>query len=220
MLSDPRQARAAGVHPRPTPPQAVVFDLGGVLIDWNPRYVYRDMGGSEAEIEHFLAHVAPPSWNEQMDAGRPFAEAVAERIADHPGHADWLRAYHERWEDMLGGPMPETVAVLADLRARAVPLYALTNWSAETFPTALRLYDFLGWFAGIVVSGEKKVVKPDPAIFDHLRTDFGVEPEGSVFIDDNLLNVEAARRLGFHGIHFQDAAALRAELEALGLLPG
>ncbi len=196
----------------------VVFDLGGVLIDWNPRYVYRDMGGSEGEIEHFLAHVAPSWWNEQMDAGRPFADAVAERVAEFPEHAVWLRAYHERWEDMLGGPMPESVAVLADLRARETPLYALTNWSAETFPTARRLYDFLGWFEGIVVSGEKGVVKPDPAIFDHLRMDFGVEPEGAVFIDDNLPNVEAARQLGFHGIHFQNAAALRAELKALGLL--
>lgn len=196
----------------------VVFDLGGVLIDWNPRYVYRDMGGSEDEIEHFLTHVATPEWNGQMDAGRLFADAVAERTQAFPEHAAWLRAYHTRWEDMLGGPMPDSVAILTELRDRGTPLYALTNWSTETFPTALKRYDFLSWFKGIVVSGEVRKIKPDPEIFAHLESNFGIEPADAVFIDDSLPNVEAARRLGFHGVHFQGADALRDELAALGLL--
>ena len=196
----------------------VVFDLGGVLIDWNPRYVYRDMGGEEEEIEHFLAHVATAEWNGQMDAGRPFAEAVTERIGAFPEHEAWLRAYHERWEDMLGGPIDASVAILKELKEKGTPLYALTNWSAETFPTARQLYDFLGLFDGIVVSGEVKKIKPDAEIFHHLVDDFGVEPERAVFIDDNLSNVEAARTLGFYGIHFEGADALRDELEGLSLL--
>lgn len=196
----------------------VVFDLGGVLIDWNPRYVYRDMGGSEEEIEHFLANVATSEWNGQMDAGRLFAEAVAERIGMFPEHEAWLRAYHEQWEDMLGGPIDESVAILGELKEKETPLYALTNWSAETFPTALQLYDFLGWFDGIVVSGRVKKIKPDSAIYHHLTDDFDVHPQDAVFIDDNLPNVEAARELGFYGIHFQGAEGLRSELEALGLL--
>ena len=196
----------------------VVFDLGGVLIDWDPRYVYRDMGGEEAEIERFLATVATSEWNGQMDAGRPFAEAVAERIEAFPEHEAWLRAYHERWEDMLGGPIDASVAILKELKENETPLYALTNWSAETFPTALRLYDFLGLFEGIVVSGQVQKIKPNAEIFHHLVDDFDVRPADAVFIDDNLPNVEASRRLGFHGIHFQGADALRTELEELGFL--
>lgn len=196
----------------------VVFDLGGVLIDWNPRYVYRDMGGEEEEIEHFLANVATSEWNGQMDAGRPFVEAVTERIGAFPEHEAWLRAYHERWEDMLGGPIDASVAILKELKEQGTPLYALTNWSAETFPTARRLYDFLGWFDGIIVSGEVRKIKPSPEIFHHLIDDFGVQPADAVFVDDNLPNVEAARALGFYGIHFEGADALRSELERLGLL--
>ncbi len=203
----------------PSARTVVVFDLGGVLIDWNPRYVYRDLGGSESDIEHFLAHVATPEWNGQMDEGKPFAQAVEERIRDFPDHADWLRAYHARWEDMLGGPIGGTVEILDALRQRGTPLYALTNWSAETFPRARARYDFLAWFRGIVVSGEVEKIKPDPAIFAHLTSDFGIEPAHAVFIDDNRDNVETARGLGFHAIHFTTPDALRADLAALGLLP-
>lgn len=196
----------------------VVFDLGGVLIDWNPRYVYRALGGDDATIEHFLQHVATPEWNGQMDAGRPFAQAVEERIEAFPDHAEWLRLYHTRWEDMLGGPIEGTVEILRALHEQGTPLYALTNWSAETFPRARALYDFLGLFRGIVVSGEVRKIKPDPAIFAHLTSDFGIQPSQSVFIDDNRDNVEVARRLGFHALHFTDPETLRADLRAAGLL--
>ena len=200
------------------PLTTVVFDLGGVLIDWDPRRAYRMMGGAEDEIEHFLAHVATSEWNHQFDAGRPFADGIAERSAQFPEHAEWLEAWWSRWPDMLVGAREETVAVLDDLRGRGGPLYALTNWSAETFPIARERFEFLSWFDGVVVSGEVEKAKPDPAIFGHLERDFGVRPEGAVFIDDVAENVGAARSVGLHGIHYTGAAPLRHELAKLGLL--
>lgn len=199
-------------------PATVVFDLGGVLIDWDPRRAYRMMGGTEAEIDHFLEHVATSEWNHEFDAGRPFAEGIAERTERFPQHAEWLAAWWSRWPDMLAGAKDDTVDVLRDLRERGGPLYALTNWSAETFPIARDRYDFLDWFDGVVVSGEVEVAKPDPAIYELLVATHGVRPEDAVFVDDLEANVEAARALGFHGIHFQGAEPLREELERLGLL--
>ena len=199
-------------------PTTVVFDLGGVLIDWDPRYAYRQLGGTEAEIEHFLAEVATSDWNHQFDAGRPFAEGIAERKARFPEHAEWLDAWWSKWPDMLGGPVDGTVDVLAELREVGVPLYALTNWSAETFPMARERFDFLGWFRGIVVSGEVEKAKPDADIFGHLTDDFGIDPADAVFIDDSLPNVETARRLGFHGVHFTSPGNLRQQLADLNLL--
>lgn len=196
----------------------VVFDLGGVLIDWDPRYVYRAMGGTEAEIDHFLEHVAVSEWNRQMDAGKPFAQAIAERKETFPEHGEWLEAWWSRWPDMLGGPIHGTVDVLADLHERGTPLYALTNWSAETFPIARERFDFLGWFDGIVVSGEIQKAKPDAAIYRHLADDFGIALPEAVFIDDVPANVEAARSVGLHGLLFEGPEALRRDLEALGLL--
>lgn len=200
------------------PPSTVVFDLGAVLIDWDPRYAYRAMGGTEAEIDHFLAHVATSEWNRQFDAGRPFAEGIAERTAQFPEHAAWLEAWWSRWPDMLGGPIHGTVGILAELRAQETPLFALTDWSAETFPIARQRFGFLGWFDGIVVSGEEGVTKPDPAIYGHLTTDHGVDPAATVFIDDKPGNVAAAEALGFTGLVFSDPATLRRDLTALDLL--
>ncbi len=197
-------------------PSTVVFDLGGVLIDWDPRYAYRRLGGTDEQIEHFLEHVAVSEWNRQMDGGKPFAQAIAERKADFPEHADWLEAWWTEWPAMLGGPIEGTVQILRELKAAGTPLYALTNWSAETFPIAQERFDFLGWFRGIVVSGEVEKTKPDADIFAHLSDDFGIEPSDAVFTDDSLPNVEAARRLGFHGVHFTGPEALRRSLEALG----
>ncbi len=199
------------------PPTTVVFDLGGVLIDWDPRYAYRQMGGMEAEIEHFLEHVATSEWNHQFDAGRPFAEGIAERKERFPEYAAWIEAWWDRWPDMLGGAIDGTVALLRELKDAGTPLYALTNWSAETFPIARERFDFLGWFDGVVVSGEVRKAKPDADIFGHLVDDFGVVPAQAVFIDDSPANVETARRLGFHGIDFTTPAALRADLARLGL---
>lgn len=201
-------------------PTTVVFDLGGVLIDWDPRYAYRQMGGTEAEIEHFLEHVATSEWNHQFDAGRPFADGIAEWRARFPEHADWIEAWWSRWPDMLGGAIAETVEILGELRAAGVPLYALTNWSAETFPIARERFDFLGWFEGIVVSGEVEMAKPDTEIFEHLMDRFEIDPGDAVFIDDSLPNVRTADELGFHALPFTDPAALRRDLARLGLLPG
>jgi 2-haloacid dehalogenase len=143
----------------------VVFDLGGVLIDWNPRHLYRRLFDDEAAMERFLAEVCTQQWNEQQDAGRSWGEAVATLSARYPQHAGLIQAYRARWEEMLGGPMAPSVAVLDELRGRSLRLYALTHWSHETIPVAWERYDFLHWFAGVMVSGEERLTKPDPAIF-------------------------------------------------------
>ncbi len=201
----------------PHAPSVVVFDLGGVLIDWNPRYLYRTVFGDEAEMEQFLAQICSPAWNARQDAGRPWDEAVAELSARHPSHAAQIAMYRDRWEQTLGEAIAPTVEVLRDLHAQGVRLYALTNWSQETFPVALGRFPFLAWFAGILVSGEEGLIKPDPAIYRRLLERFDIDPQAAVFIDDSLPNVEAARQLGLHGIHFHDASALRRALVALGL---
>ncbi len=196
----------------------VVFDLGGVLIDWNPRHLYRALIPDEARREHFLAEVCPQSWNERQDAGRSLAEATAERIARFPEHAELIAAYYGRWEEMLGGAIAETVALLEALHRRGVPLYALTNWSAETFPVGRRRFGFLERFRGIVVSGEERVIKPDAAIFRVLCERYALTPQCCLFIDDNPANVEAAAALGFAAHRFTDGDGLRSRLNELSLL--
>jgi 2-haloacid dehalogenase len=202
----------------PTTPTTVIFDLGAVLIDWNPRYLYRSLIDDPAEMERFLAEVTTQAWNHEQDRGRRWADAVAELVERHPAHAELIRAYHERWPEMLGEQLHETVDLLAELRDAGVALYALTNWSAETWPIAVDRYPFLAWFRGIVVSGEVGVAKPDAGIYEVLGERYGVVPAESVFIDDQPANVEAARRLGFRAIRFTDAASARRELVVLGLL--
>jgi 2-haloacid dehalogenase len=199
---------------------AVVFDLGGVLIDWDPRYLYRKLLADEAAVEEFLATVCTPEWNAEQDRGRPFAEAVAELVERHPAHAAAIAAYHERWTEMLGGEVPGTVAVLAELRAAGVPLYALSNWSAETFRLTRGRFPFLEWFDGLVVSGEERVTKPDRRIFELLIERFGLVPAATVFVDDSPANVAAARDLGIDAVRFRDADGLRRDLAARGLLDG
>ena len=199
-------------------PTHVIFDLGGVLIDWDPRRAYRQLGGTEDEIGHFLERVATSAWNHQFDAGRPFAEGIAERKAQFPDHADWLAAWLSAWPEMLVGAKDETVAILAELKARGTPVTALTNWSAETFPIARARFPFLDTFEHVTVSGAVGLAKPDPAIFHRHAADAGVEPAEALFIDDTAANVEVARQLGFHAHAFTTAAALRDELSAYDLL--
>jgi 2-haloacid dehalogenase len=203
---------------RPDRPTAVVFDLGGVLIDWNPRHLYHSLFDDEAEMERFLAEVATPAWNHEQDRGRPFAEAIAELTREHPDRADLIAAYWDRWPEMLGDAFHETVDIVADLRATDVRLFALTNWSAETFPFAAPRYPFLDWFEAVIVSGDVKLVKPDPAIFRLLVERHRLEPSRTILIDDTLANVRAAAALGFRAIRFTDAATLRRNLVAIGLL--
>jgi 2-haloacid dehalogenase len=200
--------------------EAVVFDLGGVLIDWNPRYLYRQLfDGDDAAMEAFLTEITTQEWNARQDGGRTWAEAVAELSERHPEQRDLIEAYRERWHEMLGGPIEGTVNVLRELRDADVPLYALTNWSAETYPIAREQFEFLGWFRGVVVSGEVRLVKPDAAIFYHLMERFGLEAPSTLFIDDHEPNIRAAQALGIQTIRFRDPAHLRSELTDLGLLP-
>lgn len=197
----------------------VIFDLGGVLLDWNPRHLYRTLfAGDEAAMEHFLATVCNSEWNRRQDAGRSCAAACALLAAEHPDKAALIDAYYTRHLDMIAGPIAGTVDILAGLRARGTPLYFLSNYSAETYPLALARYDFLSWFAGGIVSGEHGVVKPDPAIYRLFIERCGIDPARAVFIDDIAANAEAARPFGIHPIHFTSPDALRTELERLGLL--
>jgi 2-haloacid dehalogenase len=196
-----------------------VFDLGGVLIDWNPRHLYRKLfAGDNAAMEHFLANVCTTAWNSQQDAGRTFAEACASLKLEHPNYAELIDAWFERQDEMLAGPISGTVEILAELRARGVPLYALSNWSAETFPIAQKQFEFLQWFNGIFLSAEARTIKPNPRIYQHFFEAFAIAPDQTVFIDDLQPNIEAAAALGMHAIRFTDPAALRSELVKLGLL--
>jgi 2-haloacid dehalogenase len=196
-----------------------VFDLGGVLIDWNPRYLYRKLfGGDDAAMERFLAEVTTPAWNLEQDAGRPFAEAVAALTRDHPEHATLIAAYAERWAETLGDAIHPTVDVLDELRRAGVRLFALSNWSAETFPIARPRYPFLEWFDGIVISGEVRMAKPDARLYRHMFERYSLDPATTVFIDDSEANVDAARQLGMIAIRFEGADALRRALAGLGLL--
>jgi 2-haloacid dehalogenase len=198
---------------------AVVFDLGGVLIDWDPRHLYRKMfGGDDAAMEAFLATVCTPEWNARQDAGRPFAEAVAQLVDDFPSERERIVAFHERWPETLGEGIAGTVAILGELHARAVPLYALSNWSAETFPVARERFPFLGLFDAIVISGQERISKPDPRLFRVLFDRYRLDPRDAVFVDDAPRNVEVAAEMGMHALHFTGPGPLRTALEALGLL--
>jgi len=202
--------------PRPT---VVVFDLGGVLIDWNPRYLYRALfDGDDAAMERFLAEVCTPAWNDEQDRGRPWDEACALLVRDHPDKRALIEAWPSRFDETMAGAIAGTVEILAELRARDVPLYALSNWSAETFPRALARFPFLQWFRGIVISGALRIAKPDREIYRHLLDTYGLRAEDTVFIDDAPRNVEVATSLGMHAVRFTEPAALRASLAGLGLL--
>lgn len=201
--------------------EVVIFDLGGVLIDWNPRYLYRKLFASESEITWFLENVCTPEWNERQDGGRSFEEATQELLARFPEHETAIRAWYGRWEETIGGPIHGTVDILRTLRdQRQHRLYALTNWSAETFPWAKQNFEFLHWFEGIVVSGEEKTLKPRPEFYRILLERYRVEPAAAVFIDDNLKNVEGAKQVGIDAIHFATPEQLRSELGRHGILGG
>ncbi len=196
----------------------IVFDLGGVLIDWNPRYLYKKIFASEEEMEWFLSNVCTPQWNTQQDAGRLFAQGIALAKEKYPKYAPQIEDYYKRWEEMLGGSIKGTVAIWRELKDKGYRIYALTNWSAETFPIAKAKYDFLQQMDGIVVSGEEHLVKPDPEIYARLLKRFGLHSPNCVYIDDNAANVSAAAMLGFDAIPFQSPDALRMELLKRGIL--
>ena len=197
----------------------LVFDFGGVLIDWNPAYVYlKEFRGNQEEMSHFLNTICSWEWNENQDAGYSLQKATEERVALYPEHERLIRMYYGRWEDMLGYEHTDTVALLKTFKDHnKYRLIGLTNWSHETFPVALERFAFLSWFEGIVVSGTEKMKKPDANIYTLTLDRYKIIPENAVFIDDKLENVHAAAQLGMHGIQFKSAAKLKRDLETLGV---
>jgi 2-haloacid dehalogenase len=200
---------------------AIIFDLGGVLIDWNPAYVFDKMFDSEEKKKHFFEYICTPDWNEKQDAGRPIKEATEELLVKHPEWKEYIEAYYGRWREMLGGPIHDTVQIFKELKQSGkYKIYALTNWSAETFPIALELYDFLHWFDGRLVSGEEKMRKPFPEFYQLMLDRFKLKPSETLFIDDSVRNVKAAAEIGIHTIAFQSPQQLKKELQKQGILEG
>ena len=198
--------------------ETIIFDLGGVLIDWNPRYLYRKILKDEEEITWFLQNVCTSEWNDQQDAGRTFDEAIRELIIKHPEWEEAITAWGTRWQETIGGPIVETVNILDTIKSlRSHRLYALTNWSAETFPWALDNFNFLHWFEGIVVSGQEKTRKPFPEFYKILLDRYKVDPASALFIDDNFKNIEGAKAVGIQTIHFEDPQKLKDQLTRLGV---
>jgi 2-haloacid dehalogenase len=197
----------------------IIFDLGAVLIDWNPDYMYRTIFDDEQEMRDFLATVTTPDWNEEQDAGRTLQEGTEWLIQKHPHHEANIRAFYGRWIEMLGDAFEGTVEIFKELKkSNKYKIYALTNWSAETFPLAQQKFDFLNWFDGVVVSGTEKMRKPTPDFYQILLNRYNVKPEESLFIDDNYRNILAAEKLGINSIHFTSPEQLKEELLKRGIL--
>lgn len=196
----------------------IIFDLGGVLIDWNPEYLFRKIFKEETEMKHFLEKVCTPEWNEEQDAGRSLKEATDTLVKEYPEHEENIRAYYCRWPEMLAGPIEVTVEIFKKLKdSKKFKIYALTNWSAETFPIALDKYKFLSWFDGVVVSGTEKNRKPFPEFYRILLDRYNVKAEEAVFIDDNIRNINAAKQVGLNAIRFTTSKQLNEELLARGI---
>ena len=194
----------------------IIFDLGGVLVDWNPEYVYKTIFEKKDEMDWFLQNITSADWNEAQDGGRTIQEANEILIRSFPEHEANIRAYYERWEEMLGGPIEGTVEIFRRLKKDpALKFYALTNWSAETFPVALARYDFLHWFDGRLVSGEEKTRKPFIGIYELLLSRFSIDPTRAIYIDDNARNLAPAASLGIETILFRNPTQLEADLEHL-----
>ena len=197
----------------------IIFDLGAVLIDWNPDYLYKKLIANDQERKWFLENICTPDWNEEQDSGRPLKEATEMLIEKHPGEETMIRAYYERWEEMLNGPIEGTVEIFKLLKEKnLMQLIALTNWSSETFPIALGKYDFLHWFHGRVVSGEEKTRKPFKGIYETLIKRYSVIPSEAIFIDDNKRNLIPAEELGITALHFTSPERLQKDLLSLGIL--
>jgi 2-haloacid dehalogenase len=197
----------------------IIFDLGAVLIDWNPHYLYRSLFTDEQEMKNFLANICTSDWNEEQDAGRSLQDGTDLLVAQYPEHEVNIRAFYSRWIEMLGEPLHGTVEIFRQLKASGkYKIYALTNWSAETFPLALERYGFLNWFDGIVMSGAEKMRKPSPAFYQLLLDRYDVKAAEALFIDDNYRNILAAEKMGIKSIHFTSAEALEEELKALKVL--
>ena len=196
----------------------IIFDLGGVLIDWNPHYMYKKIIPDDIQRNWFIDNICTLDWNEQQDGGRKIKDAVEELLAKYPDQKNNIEAYYTRWEEMLNGPIEGTVEIFKKIKDKNIfKIYALTNWSAETFPRALQLFNFLHWFDGRVVSGEENTRKPHKEIYDIILTRYNLLPNETVFIDDNLRNIKAADELGITSIHFTSPESLMDELKKLNI---
>jgi len=205
----------------PSAIESVVFDIGGVLLDWDPRHLYRKLFDDEEAMNRFLGEVCTMKWHERHDLGYSMEKSCEALAAGHPEDAEMIRAWGRRSEEMVAGPIEGTVQILGELRTAGVRCYAVTNMERETYPRRVARYPFLGWFDGTVVSGFEGVVKPNPEIFELLLSRFALRPSSTLFIDDSAANVEAARSLGMHAVRFTSPGQLRAELERIRLLaPG
>ena len=193
----------------------IIFDFGGVLLDWNPRYLYKSYFNNDEEMEHFLADICNGEWNIRQDAGRPFAEAVKELQAKFPEYAEAIQMYDDDWEKMLKCELPESIDLLKELKFMGYGIYGLTNWSAEKIGYAFANYSFFSLFDGIVVSGVEKVVKPDRKIYEILLERYSMRPGECVFIDDNQDNVDIAKVLGINAIRFDNIGNVKEHLETL-----
>jgi 2-haloacid dehalogenase len=203
-----------------THPPAIIFDFGGVLLDWNPRYLYRKLfPNDEQGMERFLAEIDFIEWNHLQDAGRPFSVAVAELCARHPQYCDLIRAYDERFLESLNGAIPGTVDILRRLWMEDFSLFGFSNWPAEKFYLVRPRYEFLSWFQSIVISGEVGIAKPDPRIFQILLVQVDRPAGECLLIDDSPANIVTAQALGFQTIHFHTPPLLAGELSRRGLLP-
>ena len=202
-----------------SPFTAIIFDFGGVLLEWNPRHLYRRFFPDQPQdLENFLSEINFAEWNAQQDKGRPFAQAVIELSAQFPQHGDLIKAYHEYWEESIVGPIMGTVQLVTRLKEKGYNLYGLSNWSAETYPLVKKKYDFFDLFDDIVLSGEVGLIKPDPEIFKLTLKKIGRPASECLLIDDSLPNIEQANKMGFVTIHFQSPAQLENELKQLSLI--
>jgi 2-haloacid dehalogenase len=197
-------------------PTTVVFDVGNVLLRWDPRHLYRKLFSDQEQMEWFLANICTPDWNIEQDRGRGWDEAVTLLVESHPEHEAHIRAFHERWHETVGGIFEDNVALLERLRASGVPTYCITNFSSAKFAEAKLRYPFLAGFNGVVVSGEERLLKPDPAIYRVLLSRYGLVAGDCVFIDDSRANADAARSVGMHAIHYAEPMDLATELQRYG----
>ena len=202
--------------PATTP--TVVFDVGNVLIRWDPLLVYRKMIPEDEKRAWFMENVCTAAWNLEQDRGRSWEEAVALLVASHPEWESQIRAYDERWHEAVPGIIEDSVAVLEELKGRGEKVYAITNFSREKWAECLIRFPFLQSFDGVVVSAHERVVKPDPEIYRILLQRYGLAATGCIFIDDSAKNIEAARAVGMKGVHFVEPIDLRAELGKLGVV--
>ncbi|MFZ5912540.1 MAG: HAD family hydrolase [Chloroflexota bacterium] len=197
---------------------AILFDFGGVLLEWDPRRLYRRYFEQPQEVDHFLAEINFPAWNLEQDRGRPFAQAVAELSAQFPQHARLIRAYHEQWEESIVGPIPGTARILQQLKQAGFLLYGLSNWSHETFPLVHKKYPFFDLFDDIILSGAVELVKPDPRIFQLTLDRIGRNANECLLVDDSPANIASARDLGLATVQFHSSRQLERDLHLLGLL--